>query len=126
MSIDLQGSDLNKFILVGDRILIKPKNATNKTRSGLYWPPGVQENEKIHSGYVIKVGPGYPIPGNLDDEPWKEKRENLKYIPLQPEEGDLAIYLQKSGFEIQYNKEKYIIISHTSVLMIIRDENLFS
>ena len=26
MSIDLQDSDLNKFILVGDRVLIKPKN----------------------------------------------------------------------------------------------------
>ena len=98
MSIDLHGSDLNKFILVGDRILIKPKNATNKTRSGLYLPPGLQENEKIHSGYVIKVGPGYPIPGNLDEEPWMEKKGNLKYIPLQPEEGELAIYLQKSGF----------------------------
>ena len=126
MSLDLHGSDLNKFILVGDRILIKPKNATNKTRSGLYLPPGLQENEKIHSGYVIKVGPGYPIPGNLDEEPWMEKKGNLKYIPLQPEEGDLAIYLQKSGFEIQYNKEKYIIVSHASVLMIIRDESLFS
>ena len=55
-----------------------------------------------------------------------EKKGNLKYIPLQPEEGDLAIYLQKSGFEIQYNKEKYIIVSHASVLMIIRDESLFS
>lgn len=126
MSIDLQGSDLNKFILVGDRILIKPKIAPNKTRSGLYLPPGVQENEKIHSGYVIKVGPGYPIPGNLDEEPWMEKKGSLKYIPLQPEEGDLAIYLQKSGFEIQYNKEKYIIVPHSSVLMIIRDESLFS
>ena len=26
MSIDLEGDDLNKFILVGDRVLIKPKN----------------------------------------------------------------------------------------------------
>ncbi|MDG1237612.1 MAG: co-chaperone GroES family protein [Flavobacteriales bacterium] len=125
MSIDLQGTDLNKFILVGDKILIKPKTSSNKTRSGLFLPPGVQENEKIHSGYVTKVGPGYPIPGNTDDEPWMGN-ENLKYIPLQPKEGDLAIYLQKSGFEIQYNREKYIIISHSSVLMLIRDETLFN
>ena len=111
MSIDLQGLDLNKFILVGDRILIKTKNSPNKTRSGLYLPPGVQENEKIHSGYVIKVGPGYQYPGNLENEPWMEKKDNLKYIPLQPEEGDLAIYLQKSGFEIQYNKKVHYSIS---------------
>ena len=82
MSIDLQDSDLNKFILVGDRVLIKPKNSPDQTRSGLYLPPGVQENEKIHSGYVIKVGPGYPIPGDIDQEPWMEKKQHLKYIPL--------------------------------------------
>ena len=34
MSIDLQGSDLNKFILVGDRILIKPKNLQTKQDLG--------------------------------------------------------------------------------------------
>ena len=38
MSIDLQDSDLNKFILVGDRVLIKPKNLPDQTRSGLYLP----------------------------------------------------------------------------------------
>jgi len=126
MSIDLQGTDLSKFILVGDRILIKPKSSPNKTRSGLYLPPGVHENEKIHSGYVIKVGPGYPIPSDFQQESWMEKKDQLKYIPLQPEEGDLAVYLQKSGFEIQYKKEKYIIVSQTSILMVIRDENLFN
>tara|TARA_B110000971_G_scaffold72613_1_gene74544 strand:- start:1291 stop:1671 length:381 start_codon:yes stop_codon:yes gene_type:complete len=126
MSIDLQDSDLNKFILVGDRVLIKPKNSPDQTRSGLYLPPGVQENEKIHSGYVIKVGPGYPIPGDIDQEPWMEKKQHLKYIPLQPEEGDLAVYLQKSGFEIQFKREKYIIVSQSSILMVIRDENLLN
>ena len=126
MSIDLQDSDLNKFILVGDRVLIKPKNSPNQTRSGLYLPPGIHANENIHSGYVIKVGPGYPIPGDIQQESWMEKNNHLKYIPLQPEEGDLAVYLQKSGYEIQYKKEKYVIVSQSSILMVIRDENLFS
>lgn len=126
MSIDLEGADLNKFMLVGDRVLVKPKNPPKKTNSGLYLPPGIQENEKIHSGYVVKVGPGYPIPNAMEvDEPWMKKTDQLKYIPLQPEEGDLAIYLQKSGFEIQYNKEKYIIIPHGAILMLIRDDELF-
>ena len=84
MSIDLEGDDLNKFILVGDRVLIKPKNPPKKTKSGLYLPPGIEENEKIHSGYVVKVGPGYPIPNMLEvDEPWMKKAEQLKFIPLQ-------------------------------------------
>ncbi|MEE3098031.1 MAG: co-chaperone GroES family protein, partial [Bacteroidota bacterium] len=110
----------------GDRVLIKPKNPPKQTKSGLYLPPGVEVNEKIHSGYVVKVGPGYPIPNMLEvDEPWMKKAEQLKFIPLQPEEGDLAVYLQKSGYEIQYNDEKYIIIPHSAILMVIRDEELF-
>lgn len=64
----------------------------SKTQSGLYLPPTVQENEKVHSGYIVKVGPGYPISAMTDeDEPWKEKREEVKYVPLQAQVGDLAI-----------------------------------
>ncbi|MCK4745951.1 MAG: co-chaperone GroES, partial [Bacteroidales bacterium] len=48
-----------------------------------------------------------------------------KYIPLQPKEGDLAVYLQKSGYEIEFNKEKYVIIPHSAILMLIRDKDLF-
>ena len=126
MAFILEESDLKKFILVGDRVLIKPKNPQDRTKSGLYLPPGVQENEKIHLGYVLKVGPGYPIPAIQDiDEPWKDKTEEVKYVPLQPREGDLAIYLQKSGYEIEFKKEKYIIIPHSAILLLIRDEGLF-
>ena len=34
---------LEKIIIVGDRVLIKPKTARDQTKSGLYLPPGVQE-----------------------------------------------------------------------------------
>jgi chaperonin GroES len=126
MAFILEESDLKKFILIGDRVLIKPKNPQDRTKSGLYLPPGVQENEKIHLGYVLKVGPGYPIPAIQDmDEPWKNKSEEVKYVPLQPREGDLAVYLQKSGYEIEFKKEKYIIIPHSAILLLIRDEGLF-
>lgn len=125
MSLIIEEKDLAKFIMVGDRVLIKPKNPKNKTQSGLYLPPTVQENEKVLSGYIVKVGPGYPIPAMTDEtEPWKEKREEVKYVPLQAQVGDLAVYLAKSGFEIEFNKEKYIILPHASILMIIRDEDL--
>jgi len=125
MSLVIEEKDLDKFIMVGDRVLIKPKSPISKTQSGLYLPPTVQENEKVHSGYVVKVGPGYPIPAMTDgDEPWKEKREDVKYVPLQAQVGDLAIYLHKSGFEIEFNKEKYIILPHAAIMMIIRDEDL--
>ena len=32
MSLDLEGDDLSKFILVGDRVLIKPKNPHKQTK----------------------------------------------------------------------------------------------
>ena len=78
---------LKKLIVVGDRVLIKPVRQSEKTASGLYLPPGVQEKEKIQSGYVIKVGPGYPLPLPADeDEMWKGKEDQVKYLPLQAQE----------------------------------------
>jgi co-chaperonin GroES (HSP10) len=125
MPIHIEGKDLNKFIMVGDRILLKPRSPLERTKTGLFLPPGVQENEKIQSGYVVKVGPGYPIPAVIDDdEAWK-KDEQVKYVPLQPKEGDLAVYLQNGSFEIQFNEEKYIVVSQSAILFLIRDEQLF-
>lgn len=126
MTLELGEQNLEKFIMVGDRVLIKPKSPLDKTKSGLYLPPGVQEKEKIQAGYVVKVGPGYPIPAiNEVDEPWKDKSEEVKYVPLQIKEGDLAIFMQNSGFEIEFQKEKYMILPHSAILMVIRDESLF-
>lgn len=126
MALSIGDQQLEKFIMVGDRVLIKPKTPIDKTKSGLYLPPGVQEKEKIQSGYVLKVGPGYPIPAISDgDEPWKDQSKEVKYVPLQPSEGDLAVYLQNSAWEIEFNKEKYIIVPHNAILMLIRDEELF-
>ena len=126
MALQIEEKNLNKFIVVGDRVLIKPKNQQDRTKSGLYLPQGVQEKEKIHSGYVLKVGPGYPIPAIQDtDEPWKDRGDDVKYVPLQPKEGDEAIYLQNSGYEIEFNKEIFVIIPHSAILMLIRDEDLF-
>ena len=121
----IEEKDLSKFIVVGDKVLIKPKTPHEKTKSGLYLPPGVHEKEKLFSGYVIKVGPGYPVPSAVDnDEPWKENSDDVKYIALQAKEGDLAVYLQNGAFEIEFNKEKYIIVSHSAIMLLIRDEDL--
>jgi co-chaperonin GroES (HSP10) len=114
---------LKKLIVVGDRVLIKPTKQSDKTSSGLYLPPGVQEKEKIQSGYVIKVGPGYPLPLPIDeDDMWKGKEEQVKYLPLQAQEGDLAIFLQKGAIEVIYEDEKYFIVPQASILMLERDE----
>lgn len=117
---------LKNLIIVGDRVLIKPKKENDKTASGIYLPPGVQEKEKVQSGYIVKAGPGYPIPASMDeDDDWKPNKEKIQYVPLQAKEGDLAIFLQKAAFEVMYEGEKYFIVPQASILMLEREEDLF-
>ena len=40
-------SKLKNLIVVGDRVLIRPKKISNKTKAGLFLPPGYQEKEEI-------------------------------------------------------------------------------
>lgn len=127
MQLTIDQKDIDKFLMIGDKVLIKPKNPQSQTKSGLYLPPSVQEGEKIQSGYIIKTGPGYPLPSQVEeDEVWKKKKEeNVHYLPLQAREGDLAVYLPNAGYEIVFNEEKYLIVPHSAILMLIRDEGLF-
>jgi chaperonin GroES len=120
----------NKFkniFVIGDKVLIKPKSLDDRTKAGLYLPPGVQQKEEVQSGYIIKVGPGYAVPQSSDDfsESWKGTEEKVKYVPLQVREGDLAIFLQKGAIEVMYEEEKYYIVPQHLILMIVRDEELF-
>lgn len=126
MQLTINSKEVEKFIMVGDKVLIKPKNPQSKTKSGLYLPPTVQQGEKIQSGYIIKVGPGYALPNQLqEEEEWKKKKEDIQYLPLQAHEGDLAVFLQNSAYEITFDDETYLIVPHTAILMLIRDEGLF-
>lgn len=116
---------LKKIIVVGDRVLIRLKKPNEKTGSGLYLPPGVQEKERVQQGYIIKTGPGYPIPMPVEDhEPWMESEEKVRYVPLQAKEGDLAIFLLNGSHEVIYEGEKYYIVSQNSILMLEREQEL--
>ncbi|MFT4854710.1 MAG: chaperonin GroES [Algoriphagus sp.] len=116
---------LRKLIIVGDRVLIRLKKPNDKIGSGLYLPPGVQEKEKVQQGYIIKAGPGYPIPMVTEDpEPWMENEEKVKYVPLQAKEGDLAIFLLTGAHEVMYEGEKYYIVSQQNILMLEREKEL--
>ncbi len=115
---------LKKLIVIGDRVLIRLSKSDERTQSGLYLPPGVQEKEKIQQGYVIKTGPGYAIPLPVENEPWKGEEEQVKYIPLQVREGDLAIFLLNAATEILYQGEKYYIVPQSAILMLEREDEL--
>ena len=126
MQLSIDQKDIDKFIMIGDKVLIKPKNPQSQTKSGLYLPPTVQQ-EKIQSGYIIKVGPGFPLPSQKEEhEVWEKKEdEAVHYLPLQAHEGDLAVYLQNAAYEIKFNDEKFLIVPPSAILMLLRDEGLF-
>jgi co-chaperonin GroES (HSP10) len=115
---------LKKLIVIGDRVLIRPAKPDERTESGLFLPPGVQEKEKVQQGYVIKTGPGYAIPMPIEDEPWKNEEDKVKYIPLQAREGDLAIFLVNGATEVVYSGNKYFIVPQSAILMLEREEDL--
>lgn len=115
---------LKKLIIIGDRVLIRPTRPHERTESGLYLPPGVQEKEKVQQGYIIKIGPGYAIPMPPEEESWKNLEEQIKYVPLQAREGDLAIFLLSGATEIMYQDEKYFIVPQSAILMLEREEEM--
>ena len=118
-----------KIILVGDRVLISPEKENERTTHGLYLPPSVREKEKVQSGIIVSVGPGYPVvnPNYLEQESWSQtKKDPVKYIPLQAEEGDIALFLRDSAIEIQYDNETYLIIQQSSILALVRREHVTS
>lgn len=126
MQLSIDQKDIDKFIMIGDKVLIRPKNPNSQTKSGLYLPPSVQQGEKIQCGYIIKAGPGYPLPSQTEeDEVWKKKDDKVHYLPLQAHEGDLAVYLQNAAYEINFNEETFLIVPHSAILMLVRDEGLF-
>ncbi|MEY3689493.1 MAG: co-chaperone GroES [Candidatus Kapaibacteriota bacterium] len=116
--------EFDRIHIVGDRVLIKPRPEDEQTRSGLYLPPGIEEQEVAASGYIIKVGPGFPLASNQEQESWKIEDE-IKYIPLQAKIGDLAVYLRKQAIAIQFNDQHYVIVPQHALLMLYRDDGLF-
>lgn len=114
-----------EVILVGDKVLIRPEEENARTASGLYLPQGVAEKEAVASGAVVNVGPGYPTAEPVaDGEPWNrtgQARAELRYLPLQARKGDFAVFLRRDAVEVEIDGGTYLIVNHTSILLLIRD-----
>ena len=112
------------IIVVGDRILIRPDSGEKKSPAGLYLPPSVIEKQDVRGGVVVEVGPGIPLgsPDSSFDEPWKEKKNDVKYIPTQTEVGDYVLFLSKASIEIELEEKKFLIVSQSAILVLIRDD----
>ena len=114
-----------ELIVVGDRVLIKPENLAERTEVGLYLPQTVIEKEKILSGRIVSIGPGIPLPDPTadEDEPWKSTDRRTRFIPMQAEEGDFAVFLKKSAVEIKFEGEPYVVVPQPAILLLLRDTN---
>ena len=117
-------SSNKQVLVVGDRVLIRPDTGEKKSPAGLYLPPSVIEKQEVKAGMVVEVGPGIPLgsPESSFDEPWKEKKSDVKYIPTQAEIGDIALFLGKASIEIKIEEKDYLIVSQSAILILIRDD----
>ena len=67
---------------LGDKVVVKPAKAEEKTESGIILPGSAQE--KPHQGTVVAVGPG-------------ARDDKGNHIPLDVKEGDRVIYGKFGG-----------------------------
>jgi chaperonin GroES len=113
--------------VIGDRVLVRPAEEDDRTEHGLFLPAGVRSKEKVQGGRIVKVGPGYPIPNpSFDDsEPWaSDEKEPVRYVPLQAQPGDYALFLREKAIEIEYEGEKMLILPQSSLLVLVRRDPL--
>ncbi|MFH1844114.1 MAG: co-chaperone GroES family protein [bacterium] len=113
-----------QLIVVGDRVLIRPEEGEERTQSGLYLPQTAVSARMAQGGWVVAVGPGLPIaePVDLCEESWREADEpRARYVPLQAQEGDYALFLRKAAVEITFEKQQYLIVPNSAILVLARE-----
>lgn len=90
---------------LGDRVVVKPQPAEEKTASGLFIPDTAKE--KPQRGTVVAVGPG--------------KVENGTKIDMSVSKGDVVLYGKYSGTEITMNDDELLIMRESDILGIVSD-----
>ncbi|MEM7230534.1 MAG: co-chaperone GroES family protein [Planctomycetota bacterium] len=113
-----------KLLVVGDRVLVAPEENSSRTRDGLYLPAAAVEKMAVQSGKIIEVGPGTPVPNpnEFGDEPWKlqEQGGGAKYVPMEANVGDTALFLKNAAVEIEFEGETYLVVPHAAILLLVR------
>ena len=100
-----------------------PDDPGEMTDNGLYLPQTVLEKEKVQSGRIMAMGPGIPLPDltDADEEPWRDAEQRTRYLPMQAQEGDYALFLKKSAVEIKFEGDDYLVVPQSSILILLRD-----
>lgn len=90
---------------LGDRVLIRPLEALEKTKGGIVLPDTAKE--KPQEGKVISVGKG-----RVSDEG--------KITPLEVKAGDKVLYGKYSGTEITVEGDEYLMVKEDDILAIVK------
>ncbi len=86
---------------LADRVVVKPMERVEKTKSGIYLPDTAKE--KPQEGEVVAAGPG-------------RLSEDGKRIAMDIKVGDIVIYAKYGGSEIKIEDEDYIILREGDIL----------
>ena len=87
---------------LGDKIIVKPKEAKEKTAGGIYVPDTAKK--KSTEGEVVAVGRG--------------KYEDGKLVEPEVKVGDTVIYSKYGGTEVTISDVDYVILDEDSILAI--------
>jgi len=79
---------------LGDRVVVKPAAAEEKTAGGIILPDTVKE--KPVEGTIVAAGPG-------------KVADDGKLVKLEVKVGDKVLYGKYSGTEVTINGEEYLI-----------------
>lgn len=90
---------------LGDRVVVKPEPAEEKTASGLFIPDSAKE--KPQRGTILAVGPG--------------KVENGTKVDMTVTEGDTVLYGKYSGTEITLGDNDVLIMRESDILGVVED-----
>ncbi|MFC1994805.1 co-chaperone GroES [Chloroflexota bacterium] len=86
---------------LADRVVVKPSEKEEKTKSGIYLPDTARE--KPQEGEIIAVGPG-----RLSDDG--------KRIAMDVKVGDVVIYAKYGGTEIKIDEEEFVLLRESDIL----------
>lgn len=119
-----EGSSHKRLVVVGDRVLIAPEEGEERTNVGLYLPATALESRQVQGGRIVATGPGTPMtePAAMDEEPWKIRAggPDVKYLPMQAEAGDYALFFRKAAVEITFEGKSYLVVPQAAILVLVR------
>ena len=95
----------NKIQPLGDRVLVEPLEAEDKTSGGIIIPDTAKEKQQ--RGKVVAIGKG-----RLSDDG--------KLTPLEVKVNDQVLFGRYSGSEIKIGATDYLIVKEDDILGIIR------